>query len=62
VCIGKAARMRVEREFTWSTVAQRTAALYETLLVRKSRAAQSACVKAYVPLVVDIPGLSGGGE
>ncbi len=29
--MGRAARARVEREFTWPTVAQRTAALYEAL-------------------------------
>ncbi len=32
VQMGKAARQRVEREFTWATVAQRTAALYQSLL------------------------------
>jgi D-inositol-3-phosphate glycosyltransferase len=30
--LGRAARLRVEQEFTWPTVAQRTAALYQTLL------------------------------
>lgn len=30
--MGQAARARVEREFTWPTVARRTAALYQTLL------------------------------
>jgi glycosyltransferase involved in cell wall biosynthesis len=30
--MGRAARARVEREFTWRTVARRTAALYQTLL------------------------------
>lgn len=30
--MGRAARARVEREFTWNTVGARTAALYETLL------------------------------
>jgi glycosyltransferase involved in cell wall biosynthesis len=30
--MGRAARQRVEREFTWATVAERTAALYQTLL------------------------------
>jgi len=30
--LGRAARRRVEREFTWPTVAERTAALYERLL------------------------------
>lgn len=32
--MGKAARLRVEQEFTWPTVAERTAALYETLLMQ----------------------------
>ncbi|HYN89190.1 MAG TPA: glycosyltransferase [Ardenticatenaceae bacterium] len=32
--MGQAARARVEREFTWETVAARTAALYEALLSR----------------------------
>lgn len=30
--IGRAARARIERDFTWATVARRTAALYESLL------------------------------
>jgi D-inositol-3-phosphate glycosyltransferase len=30
--IGRAARWRVEREFTWPTVAERTASLYERVL------------------------------
>ncbi len=30
--MGRAARLRVEREFTWPTVARRTAALYEDLI------------------------------
>jgi glycosyltransferase involved in cell wall biosynthesis len=62
VRIGKAARMRVEHEFTWSTVAQRTAALYETLLVRQSRAIRSVFIDSYLSSSIDIPGLSGGGE
>lgn len=32
--MGQAARLRVEQEFTWPTVAERTAALYETLLMQ----------------------------
>ncbi|MBV9786976.1 MAG: glycosyltransferase [Chloroflexi bacterium] len=32
--MGRAARRRVEQEFTWPTVAERTAALYETLLMQ----------------------------
>ena len=32
--MGRAARLRVEQEFTWPTVAERTAALYETLLMQ----------------------------
>jgi hypothetical protein len=32
--LGRNARARVERDFTWPTVAERTAALYETLLAR----------------------------
>jgi glycosyltransferase involved in cell wall biosynthesis len=31
-CMGQAARERVEREFTWPVVAERTAALYQSLL------------------------------
>jgi glycosyltransferase involved in cell wall biosynthesis len=34
--MGRAARARVERDFTWPTVATRTAALYQTLLERRS--------------------------
>jgi D-inositol-3-phosphate glycosyltransferase len=30
--MGRAGRARVEREFTWRTVAERTSALYRTLL------------------------------
>jgi len=33
--MGQAARQRVEHEFTWSIVAMRTAALYETLLAER---------------------------
>jgi glycosyltransferase involved in cell wall biosynthesis len=33
--MGQAARKRVEREFTWSIVAMRTAALYETVLAER---------------------------
>jgi len=33
--MGQAARERVEREFTWPTVAERTAALYETVLAQQ---------------------------
>jgi glycosyltransferase involved in cell wall biosynthesis len=33
--MGRAARTRVEREFTWDTVAQRTAALYDDLLLAR---------------------------
>jgi D-inositol-3-phosphate glycosyltransferase len=33
--MGQAARTRVEREFTWSIVAMRTAALYETVLAER---------------------------
>jgi D-inositol-3-phosphate glycosyltransferase len=33
--MGRAARARVEDAFTWRTVAERTAALYETLLARR---------------------------
>lgn len=33
--MGQAARARVEREFTWDTVARRTAALYEELLAAR---------------------------
>ena len=33
--MGRAARARVEREFTWPTVARRTAAVYEALLQRE---------------------------
>ncbi len=33
--MGRAARARVEREFTWATVARRTAMLYDTLLYSK---------------------------
>ena len=35
--MGRAARARVERNFTWSTVAERTAALYETLIATADR-------------------------
>jgi len=36
--MGRAARERVEREFTWETVAKRTAALYETVLATYGKA------------------------
>ena len=35
--MGRVARRRVEREFTWEQVAQRTAALYESLLAARQR-------------------------
>ena len=35
--MGRAARNRVEREFTWMQVAERTAALYESLLTPRAR-------------------------
>jgi D-inositol-3-phosphate glycosyltransferase len=35
--MGRAARRRVEREFTWDIVAMRTAALYETILAERAR-------------------------
>ncbi|MCU0492966.1 MAG: glycosyltransferase [Chloroflexaceae bacterium] len=35
IAMGYAARARVEREFTWPTVAQRTATLYESLLAER---------------------------
>ena len=34
--MGLAARKRVEHEFTWSIVAMRTAALYETVLAERA--------------------------
>ncbi len=39
--MGRAARARVERAFTWPTVAARTAALYESLLASGRRAAMA---------------------
>jgi D-inositol-3-phosphate glycosyltransferase len=38
--MGQAARRRVEREFTWSRVALRTASLYDTLLEQRQTALQ----------------------
>ncbi len=35
VHMGRVARLRVEREFTWSTVARRTAALYSALMTQQ---------------------------
>jgi glycosyltransferase involved in cell wall biosynthesis len=40
--MGRAARARVERDFTWPTVATRTAALYQTLLRRQAHEWRSA--------------------
>lgn len=40
--MGAAARTRVEREFTWSTVARRTAALYDSLLLNQRPTSDSA--------------------
>lgn len=39
--MGQAARARVEREFTWSTVAHRTAALYDNVLRAQASAPRS---------------------
>lgn len=44
--MGKAARNRVEREFTWPQVAERTAALYRTLLALDKRALAGMRVRA----------------
>jgi len=48
--MGRAARARVEREFTWPTVARRVAALYEELLAPADRAAVAAPVSPGAPL------------
>ncbi|MBX6341451.1 MAG: glycosyltransferase [Thermomicrobiaceae bacterium] len=40
--MGRAARRRVEQEFTWPTVAKRTAALYQGLLAREARGGRPA--------------------
>jgi len=55
--MGQAARARVERDFTWTTVARRTAALYESLIAEAS--------VARVPLDADgwsLAGLAQTGE
>ncbi|MGZ3716546.1 MAG: glycosyltransferase, partial [Ktedonobacterales bacterium] len=41
VRIGRAARARVERDFTWAMVARRTADLYESLLASRVVPAKS---------------------
>ncbi len=40
VQMGRAARVRVEQEFTWETVARRTGALYESVLATHKQATQ----------------------
>ncbi len=45
-CLGRAARARVEREFTWSTVAERTVALYRALPRPPLRGEQPAAAHA----------------
>lgn len=44
IAMGLAARARVEREFTWATVARRTAAVYEALLAQRQRRVASRVV------------------
>lgn len=48
--MGRAARARVEREFTWPLVAERTAALYDTLLA--ARAEPGSAGAGYMPDLV----------
>jgi glycosyltransferase involved in cell wall biosynthesis len=42
--MGRTARARVEREFTWPTVARRTAALYESLWVQRAAGARPSAI------------------
>lgn len=46
--MGRAARSRVEREFTWTQVAERTAALYESLLAPQKRRRSLAGAPAHI--------------
>jgi len=59
--MGRAARARVEREFTWSIVAMRTAALYDTVLAE--RMPETFPIEtlsiAYLPIVSDGSSLDG---
>jgi hypothetical protein len=57
--MGRAARQRVLREFTWPLVAARTSELYEELLAEQ--ALHSALFNVYRSPVVDAPS-AGGGE
>ncbi len=50
--MGAAARKRVEREFTWSIVAMRTAALYETVMAEREQQTTS------LPLEIERPPLA----
>ena len=59
--MGKIARMRVEREFTWSSVAVRTAELYDFLLAQQSMS-RPALLNSYFPAIVEQPGMMGSGE
>ncbi|MBA2288739.1 MAG: glycosyltransferase [Ktedonobacteraceae bacterium] len=62
IAMGRAARMRVESEFTWSIVAMRTAALYEQLLAKRER--ESWPVEALLGSLPHVPGKQslGGGD
>ncbi|HET7034767.1 MAG TPA: glycosyltransferase [Thermomicrobiaceae bacterium] len=50
--MGRAARLRVEREFTWPVVAQRTAALYEALLAERAPALVAEASTAAMPVEI----------
>src|SRR6266571_5352572 len=56
LCIqmGQAARARVEHEFTWSIVAMRTAALYETVLAEKRMREQLSIRNGFNGISTDI--------
>jgi D-inositol-3-phosphate glycosyltransferase len=60
--MGVAARQRVEQEFTWSTVAVRTAALYERLLAQQATSVplSPTFIDDFFPMMNDVPGIRGG--
>ncbi len=53
--MGAAARKRVEREFTWSIVAMRTAALYETVMAEREQQTTSLPLEIERPPLASLP-------
>lgn len=60
VQMGRVAYKRVVREFSWATVAARTAELYEELMAKPLHALRPAPFQTLRPTIVDTPSVGGG--